>query len=268
MDYNFAEIEPKWQKYWEENKTFKTEDDYSKPKYYILDMFPYPSGAGLHVGHPEGYTATDILSRYKRMKGFNVLHPMGYDAFGLPAEQYAMQTGTHPAITTQKNCDNFRRQIKAIGLSYDWDREINTTDPKYFRWTQWIFKQLYSTWFDSDLKKGRPISELPIPDKIEAAGKEAVNNYIGEKRLAYYDNAQVWWCDSCKTVCANEEVLTDGAHEKCGNQVIRKNLKQWLLRIPHYAERLLEGLDDLDWPAGVKDMQRNWIGKSSGAEVD
>ncbi len=268
MDYKFAEIEPKWQKYWEENKTFKTKDDFTKPKYYILDMFPYPSGAGLHVGHPEGYTATDILSRYKRMKGFNVLHPMGYDAFGLPAEQYAIQTGTHPAVTTQKNCDNFRRQIKAIGLSYDWDREINTTDPKYFRWTQWIFKQLYNTWFDSDLKKGRPISELPIPNEIEAAGKEAVNNYIGEKRLAYYDNAQVWWCDSCKTVCANEEVLTDGAHEKCGHQVIRKNLKQWLLRIPHYAERLLEGLDDLDWPAGVKDMQRNWIGKSSGAEVD
>ncbi len=268
MDYNFAEIEPKWQKYWEENKTFKTEEDYSKPKYYILDMFPYPSGAGLHVGHPEGYTATDILSRYKRMKGFNVLHPMGYDAFGLPAEQYAMQTGTHPAITTQKNCDNFRRQIKAIGLSYDWDREINTTDPKYFKWTQWIFKQLYNTWFDDELQKGRPISELPIPENIKTNGIEAVKTYIGKKRLAYYDNAQVWWCDSCKTVCANEEVLTDGAHEKCGNQVIRKNLKQWLLRIPQYGERLLQGLDTLDWPAGVKDMQRNWIGKSTGAEVD
>ena len=268
MDYNFAAIEPKWQRYWEENKTFKTIDDFSKPKYYILDMFPYPSGAGLHVGHPEGYTATDILSRYKRMKGFNVLHPMGYDAFGLPAEQYAIQTGTHPAITTQKNCDNFRRQIKAIGLSYDWDREINTTDPKYFKWTQWIFKQLYSTWFDDEQQKGRPISELVIPDEIKKEGNEAVRKYIDEKRLAYYDNAQVWWCDSCKTVCANEEVLTDGSHEKCGNQVIRKNLKQWLLRIPHYAERLLTGLEDLDWPAGVKDMQRNWIGKSTGAEVD
>jgi len=268
MEYKFAEIEPKWQKYWEENKTFKTEDDYSKPKYYILDMFPYPSGAGLHVGHPEGYTATDILSRYKRMKGFNVLHPMGYDAFGLPAEQYAMQTGTHPAITTQKNCDNFRRQIKAIGLSYDWDREINTTDPKYFKWTQWIFKKLYDTYFDEEQQKGRPISELVIPEDVKAEGDEAVTKYIGEKRLAYYDNAQVWWCDSCKTVCANEEVLTDGAHEKCGHQVIRKNLKQWLLRIPHYGERLLSGLDSLDWPTGVKDMQRNWIGKSSGAEVD
>jgi leucyl-tRNA synthetase len=268
MEYNFAEIEPKWQKYWEENKTFKTPDDFSKPKYYILDMFPYPSGAGLHVGHPEGYTATDILSRYKRMKGFNVLHPMGYDAFGLPAEQYAMQTGTHPAITTQKNCDNFRRQIKSIGLSYDWDREINTTDPKYFKWTQWIFKQLYNTWFDEEQQKGRPISELAIPTTIKEKGEEAVKQYISNKRLAYYDNAQVWWCDSCKTVCANEEVLTDGSHEKCGHQVIRKNLKQWLLRIPHYGERLLQGLENLDWPAGVKDMQRNWIGKSTGAEVD
>lgn len=268
MEYNFAEIEPRWQKYWEENKTFKTPDDFSKPKYYILDMFPYPSGAGLHVGHPEGYTATDIMSRYKRMKGFNVLHPMGYDAFGLPAEQYAMQTGTHPAITTNKNCDNFRRQIKAIGLSYDWDREINTTDPHYFKWTQWIFKQLYNTWFDKEQQKGRPVSELTIPEEIKKEGEEAVKNYISEKRLAYYDNAQVWWCDSCKTVCANEEVLTDGSHEKCGHQVIRKNLKQWLLRIPHYAERLLKGLEGLDWPAGVIDMQKNWIGKSTGAEID
>lgn len=268
MEYNFAKIESRWQQYWEENKTFKTFDDYSKPKYYILDMFPYPSGAGLHVGHPEGYTATDIISRYKRMKGFNVLHPMGWDAFGLPAEQYAMQTGTHPAITTNKNCDNFRRQIKAIGLSYDWDREINTTDPHYFKWTQWIFKQLYNTWFDEDQQKGRPISELTIPAEVQQQGSKAVKNYIGEKRLAYYDNAQVWWCNSCKTVCANEEVLTDGSHEKCGNQVVRKNLKQWLLRIPHYAERLLKGLEGLDWPAGVIDMQKNWIGKSTGAEID
>ncbi len=268
MEYKFAEIEPKWQRFWEKNKTFKTNDDFSKPKYYILDMFPYPSGAGLHVGHPEGYTATDIISRYKRMKGFNVLHPMGYDAFGLPAEQYAIQTGTHPAITTQNNCDNFRRQIKAIGLSYDWDREINTTDPKYFKWTQWIFKKLYETWFDDDLQKGRPISELSVPEDVKAKGQEAVRKFISDKRLAYYDNAQVWWCDSCKTVCANEEVLTDGSHEKCGNTVIRKNLKQWLLRIPQYGERLLNGLEGLDWPEGVKDMQRNWIGKSSGAEVD
>jgi leucyl-tRNA synthetase len=268
MDYKFWEIEPKWQQYWEKNNTFRTENDFSKPKYYILDMFPYPSGAGLHVGHPEGYTATDIISRYRRMKGFNVLHPMGWDAFGLPAEQYAMQTGTHPAITTQNNCDAFRRQIKSLGLSYDWEREVNTTDEKYFKWTQWIFIQLFNTWYDADLKKGRPISELPVPAEVTEQGAGAVERFIAGKRLAYYDNAQVWWCGSCRTVCANEEVLTDGAHEKCGNQVIRKNLKQWLLRIPHYAERLLDGLDSLDWPEGVKDMQRNWIGKSYGAEVD
>lgn len=268
MEYNFTKIEARWQKYWEENKTFKTVDDFSKPKYYILDMFPYPSASGLHVGHPEGYTATDIVARYKRMKGFNVLHPMGYDAFGLPAEQFAIQTGTHPAIITNKNCDNFRRQIKAIGLSYDWDREINTTDPNYFKWTQWIFKQLYNTWFDEEQQKGRAISELPVPEEIKARGEDAVTEYISEKRLAYYGNARVWWCDSCKTVCANEEVLTDGSHEKCGNQVVRKNLRQWLLRIPLYAERLLSGLENLDWPAGVIDMQKNWIGKSTGAEID
>ena len=268
MDYNFNEIEKKWQEYWDANNTFKTTLDTSKPKFYALDMFPYPSGAGLHVGHPEGYTASDIMSRYKRMKGFNVLHPMGWDAFGLPAEQYAIQTGTHPAITTKKNCDTFRRQIKALGLSYDWDREINTTDPKYYKWTQWIFIKLYETWFDKTLQKGRPISELPIPAEISAKGKEAVVEYTNQQRLAYYDNAQVWWCPTCKTVCANEEVLNDGSHEKCGCQVSRKNLKQWMLRISLYAERLLQGLDDLDWPAGVKDMQRNWIGRSTGAEVD
>ena len=268
MEYKFAEFEPKWQKYWEENKTFKTTDDFSRPKYYILDMFPYPSGAGLHVGHPEGYTATDIITRYKRMKGFNVLHPMGWDAFGLPAEQYAIQTGTHPSVTTRKNCDTFRRQIKSLGLAYDWDREINTTDPGYFKWTQWIFKQLYNTWFDEEQQKGRPVSELTIPAEIQQKGKTAVTGYIAGKRLAYYDHAQVWWCGECRTVCANEEVLNDGSHEKCGNQVIRKNLKQWLLRIPHYAERLLNGLEKLDWPTGIKEAQRNWIGRSTGAEVD
>jgi len=266
MDYNFHEIEKKWQKYWEENKTFITSEDLTNPnKCYILDMFPYPSGAGLHVGHPEGYTATDIFSRYKRMKGFNVLHPMGWDAFGLPAEQYAIQTGTHPSITTKNNCDTFRRQIKELGLSYDWDREINTTDPKYFKWTQWIFIRLYNTWFDDKLQKGRPVSELEIPSGLDE--KEKVT-YVNSKRLAYYDNAQVWWCPSCKTVCANEEVLNDGSHEKCGNRVEKKNLKQWMLRIPLYAERLLKGIDKLDWPEGIKDMQRNWIGRSTGAEVD
>ncbi|MBE0656008.1 MAG: leucine--tRNA ligase, partial [Bacteroidales bacterium] len=269
MDYNFREIEKKWQRYWEENKTFKTIDDMSNPnKYYILDMFPYPSGAGLHVGHPEGYTATDIVSRYKRMKGFNVLHPMGWDAFGLPAEQYAIQTGTHPSVTTNKNCDTFRRQIMELGLSYDWDREINTTDPGYYKWTQWIFIQLYNTWFDDQQQKGKPVKELDIPSDIREQGEVAVREYVDSKRLAYYDNAQVWWCPSCRIVCSNEEVLTDGSHEKCGNQVEKKNLKQWMLRIPHYAERLLQGIDQLDWPEGVKDMQRNWIGKSTGAEVD
>ncbi|MFA9389135.1 MAG: leucine--tRNA ligase [Prolixibacteraceae bacterium] len=269
MDFNYTEFEKKWQKYWSDNRVFASELDTSKPKFYCLDMFPYPSGAGLHVGHPEGYTATDIICRYKRAKGFNVLHPMGWDAFGLPAEQYAIQTGTHPAITTQKNCDNFRRQIQSLGLSYDWDREINTTDPAYFKWTQWIFIRLYNTWFDKDAGKGRPIEELTIPAEIEANGKAAVLDYINSKRLAYYDNAQVWWCKHCKTVCANEEVLNDGSHEKCGTkEVERRFLKQWMLRIPHYAERLLDGLEGLDWGEGVKDMQRNWIGKSTGAEVD
>lgn len=267
--YNPQEIETKWQAYWDAHKTFKTGEDMSKPKYYCLDMFPYPSGAGLHVGHPEGYTATDIVCRYKRTKGFNVLHPMGWDAFGLPAEQYAIQTGTHPAVTTQKNCDNFRRQIKRLGLSYDWDREINTTDPKYYKWTQWIFTRLYNTWFDESAEKGRPISELPIPAEIQSKGEAAVREYRDSKRLAYYADAQVWWCKHCKIVCANEEVLADGSHEKCGTkEVERRNLKQWLMRIPLYAERLLKGLDKLDWPQGVKDMQRNWIGKSQGAEVD
>jgi len=269
MDYNYNEFEKKWQQLWLKNKVFASEADTSKPKFYCLDMFPYPSGAGLHVGHPEGYTATDIICRYKRAKGFNVLHPMGWDAFGLPAEQYAIQTGTHPAITTQKNCDTFRRQIQSLGLSYDWDREINTTDPAYFKWTQWIFIRLYNTWFDNEQQKGRPISELPIPVEIENEGMEAVLKYIESKRLAYYDNAQVWFCKHCKTVCANEEVLNDGSHEKCGTkEVERRYLKQWMLRIPHYAERLISGLDGLDWPEGVKDMQRNWIGKSTGAEVD
>ena len=269
MDYNFAEIEKRWQEYWEKNKTFRTTDDLSNPeKFYILDMFPYPSGAGLHVGHPEGYTATDIVARYKRMKGFNVLHPMGWDAFGLPAEQYAIQTGTHPAVTTDKNCDTFRRQIKELGLSYDWDREIKTTDPDYFKWTQWIFLKLYNTWYDQKTDRGRDINELPVPLDVIKAGDEARRKYIDSKRLAYYDNAQIWYCPSCRIVCANEEVLNDGTHEKCGNRVVRRNLKQWMLRIPYYAERLLNGLDKLDWPEGIKEMQRNWIGRSTGAEVD
>jgi leucyl-tRNA synthetase len=269
MDYDFKTIEKKWQQYWEDNKTFKTPEDLTnQSKCYVLDMFPYPSGAGLHVGHPEGYTATDIYARFKRMNGFNVLHPMGWDAFGLPAEQYAIQTGTHPAVTTNKNCDTFRRQIKELGLSYDWDKEINTTDPGYFKWTQWIFIQLFNTWYDEKLQKGRLISELTVPEEVSKLGKEETRKFIDSKRLAYYDNAQVWWCPSCRIVCANEEVLNDGSHEKCGHPVEKKYLKQWMLKIPLYAERLLKGIDDLDWPEGIKDMQRNWIGRSTGAEVN
>ena len=229
--YTPSDIEPKWQQYWLENETFRAEDVSDKPKLYVLDMFPYPSGAGLHVGHPEGYTATDIWCRYKRMKGFNVLHPMGWDAFGLPAEQYAVETGTHPAETTQKNVDNFRRQIRSLGFSYDWSREVNTTDKKYYRWTQWIFLQLY--------KKG----------------------------LAYVDEVPVNWCPVLGTVLANEEVI-DGKSERGGHPVVRRPMKQWLLRITKYAERLLADVEDLDWPEGIKEMQRNWIGKSTGAEVD
>lgn len=268
--YSPSAIEPKWQRRWLEERTFKAADcDPGKPKLYVLDMFPYPSGAGLHVGHPEGYTATDIWCRFKRMCGYNVLHPMGWDAFGLPAEQYAIQTGTHPSVTTRNNCDTFRRQIQRLGMSYDWDREINTTSQSYYKWTQWIFIKLYQTWYDPDTGRGRPIEELVVPDDVAARGKDAAAQYRNDRRLAYYADAQVWWCASCRIVCANEEILNDGSHEKCGSKdVERRNLKQWLLRIPHYAERLLDGLDGLDWPEGVKEMQRNWIGKSVGAEVD
>src|SRR5437773_11514412 len=197
--YNPKVIEPRWQRFWEEHKTFRTPDTSAKPKYYILDMFPYPSGAGLHVGHPEGYTATDILARYKRMRGFNVLHPMGWDAFGLPAEQYAIETGTHPEVTTQENIDVFRRQIKMLGFSYDWDREIATTDPKYFRWTQWIFLQLYDTWYDPEQKRGRPIAELPISAEIRAKGEAAVRSYRDSQRLANQTEAPVNWCPALGT---------------------------------------------------------------------
>ena len=228
--YDHLTIEPKWQQYWDENKTFKVDLDPDKPKYYILDMFPYPSGDGLHVGHPLGYTATDILARYKRMRGFNVLHPMGWDAFGLPAEQYAVETGTHPAETTANNVERFKSQIKSLGFSYDWDREINTTDPKYYKWTQWIFLQLYN------------------------------------RGLAYQDEVPVNWCQELGTVLANEEVI-DGKSERGGHPVIRKPMRQWVFRITEYAESLLAGLDDVDWPESVKELQRNWIGRSDGSNV-
>ena len=231
MSFDHHTIEKKWQKYWEDNKTFKTSEDKGKRKFYALDMFPYPSGAGLHVGHPEGYTATDILSRMKRMQGYNVLHPMGWDAFGLPAEQYALDTGNDPAEFTKHNIDNFRRQIKSLGFSYDWDREVSTTDPQYYKWTQWIFLKLY------------------------------------EKGLAYIDEVPVNWCPALGTVLANEEVI-DGKSERGGHPVVRKPMKQWNLKITAYADRLLEDLEELDWPESIKDMQRNWIGRSEGAEVN
>ncbi len=270
-NYTPRAIEPKWQQFWESNKTFRCPepDEASvtgKPKVYILDMFPYPSGAGLHVGHPEGYTATDILSRFKRMAGFHVLHPMGWDAFGLPAEQYAIKNNVHPRITTQQNITTFRRQIKSLGFSYDWDREVDTTDPGYVKWTQWIFLQIFDTWYDRTANKGRPICELPIPPEVQAKGPDAVGRYQDSKRLAYQAENPVNWCPAMGTVLANEEVV-DGKSEVGGFPVERRPLKQWLLRITEYAERLLSDLDTLNWSEGIKGMQRNWIGKSVGAEV-
>ncbi len=265
--YDFNAIEKKWQDFWVSNKTFKVEKSDDKPKYYVLDMFPYPSGQGLHVGHPEGYTASDIVARYKRMKGFNVLHPIGWDAFGLPAEQYAIQTGTHPAQTTQKNIDNMRRQIKSLGFSYDWDREVNTTDPNYYKWTQWIFLKFYNSFFDETLQKARPIEELEIPAGVKAAGKVAVSRFIDDNRLAYESEAPVNWCPELGTVLANEEVV-GGVSERGGHPVIRKPMRQWMLRITKFSERLLDGLDELDWSHSIKKLQTDWIGKSIGAEVD
>ena len=265
--YDFNRIEQKWQDHWLNNKTFKASDPNEsgdKPKYYILDMFPYPSGAGLHVGHPEGYTASDIVSRYKRMRGFNVLHPMGWDAFGLRAEQYAVQTGTHPAVTTQKNIDNMRRQIQSLGFSYDWDREVNTTDVSYVKWTQWIFLKMFNSFFDEAQQKARPIDELPIPDGLTGDEKEA---YINNHRLAYEHEAPVNWCPALGTVLANEEVI-GGVSERGGHPVVRKPMRQWMLRITKFAERLLDGLDELDWSDSIKKLQSDWIGKSIGAEVD
>jgi leucyl-tRNA synthetase len=265
--YNPQVIEPRWQRYWLEHRTFRTPDHSDLPKLYVLDMFPYPSGAGLHVGHPEGYTATDILCRYQRMRGKHVLHPMGWDAFGLPAEQYAINTGTHPRVTTEKNIATFRRQIQALGFSYDWDREVDTTDPTYFKWTQWIFLVLYDTWYDPEQKKGRPIAELPIPAAVREAGEDAVCAYRDARRLAYQAEVPVNWCAELGTVLANEEVI-DGKSERGGFPVVRMPLRQWLLRITAYAERLLDDLEPLDWSESIKKMQRDWIGKSEGAEVD
>ncbi len=263
--YNFDAIEKKWQRFWEENKTFKAKDcDESRRKYYVLDMFPYPSGQGLHVGHPEGYTASDIVSRYKRMKGFNVLHPFGWDAFGLPAEQNAVKTGKAPRMTTQRNIDNMRRQTKSLGFSYDWDREVDTTDPDYYRWTQWIFLKFFNSYFDDKGQKAKPIEELAIPEGLSEGEKRS---YTDEHRLAYEAEVPVNWCPALGTVLANEEVV-GGVSERGGHPVIRKPMRQWMLRITKYAERLLEDLDGVDWPESIKKLQVDWIGKSIGAEVD
>ncbi len=258
--YPFDQLEPKWQAIWEERQVFHAPNpgekgfDPAKPKFYILDMFPYPSGAGLHVGHPEGYTATDIVARYKRMRGFNVLHPMGWDAFGLPAEQYAVKSGQHPAVTTRENVAKFKSQLKRIGFSYDWQREINTTDPRYYKWTQWIFLQIYNSWFNPETKRAEPISTYrgTDPDSV---------------RLAYVADVPVNWCPELGTVLANEEVV-DGKSEVGGFPVVRRPMRQWMLRITAYAERLIDELEGLDWPEGIKLLQRNWIGKSEGAEID
>jgi leucyl-tRNA synthetase len=263
--YRSDEIEKKWQRFWEESGIFRAQDcDDSRPKYYVLDMFPYLSGQGLHVGHPEGYTASDIVARYKRMKGFNVLHPFGWDAFGLPAEQHAIKTGTDPKETTQKNIDNMRRQTKSLGFSYDWQREIATIDPKYYKWTQWIFLKLFNSYFDETEQKGKPIEQLPIPEGLNEKERQ---KFIDEHRLAYEAEVAVNWCPELGTVLANEEVI-GGLSERGGHSVIRKPMRQWMLRITKYAERLLDDLVEVDWPESIKKLQKDWIGKSIGADVD
>ena len=288
MKYNFKLLDKKWQDYWSSNRTYKVEEDDSKEKYYVLDMFPYPSGAGLHVGHPLGYIASDIFARYKRLKGFNVLHPMGYDSFGLPTEQYAIQTGIHPAIATKDNTDRYRKQLDQIGFSYDWSREIQTSDPNYYKWTQWIFKQLFDSYYCNARDKAIPISELVLDfeksgnTKTNAACDEDILNFsasewsnFSEKekqkillkyRLAFLSDTWVNWCEGLGTVLANDEVK-EGLSERGGFPVEQKLMKQWSLRITAYADRLISGLQSVDWSESIKDIQNNWIGKSKGASV-
>ena len=288
MTYNFNEIEAKWQKYWAENQTFEAVNGSDKPKYYVLDMFPYPSGAGLHVGHPLGYIASDIYARYKRHQGFNVLHPQGYDSFGLPAEQYAIQTGQHPAVTTAENIKTYRRQLDQIGFSFDWSREVRTSDPSYYKWTQWIFIQLFNSWYNNDVDKAEDISVLETifasqgngnvnavcDDTIESFSAEDWNGMSSEAqqkillqyRLTYLAETEVNWCSALGTVLANDEIV-NGVSERGGHAVIRKKMTQWSMRISAYAERLLQGLDKIDWTDSLKESQRNWIGKSIGASV-
>ncbi len=263
MKYDFRRIEKKWQKYWLDNKTFKADSNSEKPKYYVLDMFPYPSGSGLHVGHPLGYIASDIVSRFKRSKGFNVLHPMGFDSFGLPAEQYAVKTGQHPRKTTEENIVRFRDQLDKLGLSFDWDREIKTSDSSYYRWTQWIFLKLFNSYYDHGLNKAQPIAKLKIPKKLN---EKEIESFIDSKRLAYVDTIDVNWCEELGTVLANEEVI-GGLSERGGFPVIKRPMKQWVMRITDYADRLLDDLSELDWPESIKLSQKNWIGKSEGAEI-
>ena len=265
--YTPATIEPKWQRYWEDQGTFRTPDMPAGEKLYVLDMFPYPSGDGLHVGHPEGYTATDIVCRFERMRGKSVLHPMGFDAFGLPAEEHAIKTNTPPRESTERNIANFTRQLKSLGFSYDWSRVLATTDVEYFRWTQWIFLVLFDTWYDAEQQKGRPISELPIPADVRAKGERAVREFRDEQRLAYQSDALVNWCPNLGTVLANEEVI-DGKSEVGNHPVVRIPLRQWMLRITAYADRLEKDLEGLDWSPGIKKLQKDWIGRSVGAEVD
>ncbi|HPC19013.1 MAG TPA: leucine--tRNA ligase [Kiritimatiellia bacterium] len=269
MAYPHSEIEKKWQQYWERNQTFRTPDDVdpARPKFYVLDMFPYPSGHGLHVGHPSGYTATDIVARYKRMKGFNVLHPMGYDSFGLPAQQYAVEHGIHPRVTTERNITNIERQIKMLGFSYDWARRIATTDPEYYRWTQWIFLQMFNSWFDPGARKARPIATLEEKLRAQGLAGEKLRRAVDGCRLAYMAEVPVNWCPALGTVLANEEVTNEGRSDRGNHPVYRRALKQWMLRITAYADRLVEDLKLVDWPDSIKLMQRNWIGKSEGAEV-
>ncbi|MFC4725676.1 leucine--tRNA ligase [Glycocaulis abyssi] len=264
--YDFTAIETKWRQLWAERDTYRTPDPKPGDKtFYVLDMFPYPSGSGLHVGHPVGYLATDIVARYKRMAGFNVLHPMGWDSFGLPAEQHAIKTGEHPEVSTAKNIKTFRRQMDLLGLGYDWNREIATSKPDYYKWTQFIFVQMYEAWFDKDQNKARPIRELPIPDDVKAAGKLAIQEYQDAHRLVYFDDALVNWCAELGTILSNEEVF-DGKSEQ-GFDVVRVPIRQVKMRITAYTERLLAGLEGLDWPEGIKDSQRNWIGRSEGVEI-
>ncbi|NNK12325.1 MAG: class I tRNA ligase family protein, partial [Flavobacteriaceae bacterium] len=286
MSYDFRRIEDKWQEYWAKNQTFRAENKSDKKKFYVLDMFPYPSGAGLHVGHPLGYIASDIYARYKRHQGYNVLHPMGYDSFGLPAEQYAIQTGQHPAITTETNIKRYREQLDKLGFSFDWSREVRTSDPSYYKWTQWIFIQLFNSWYDRDSDKAENISLLE--QRLREEGNEKINavcdddtpiieaahwnkmdrdeqqKFLLKYRLTYLADTEVNWCPALGTVLANDEIV-NGVSERGGHAVVRKKMTQWSMRITAYAQRLLDGLDNIDWPQPLKDAQTNWIGRSVGA---